>query len=109
MTLGLGANILNFFDLHAYDSNCGALGRLTQRLECHPHTVEVAGSNPAPPIFKSKQYNRLRRQFFVTIGDLNPVTMAVTNRGAEWGERLSPLRPISGSQARSMGWLKTYP
>src|SRR5262245_41951593 len=25
-------------------------GRLTQRLECHPHTVEVAGSNPAPPI-----------------------------------------------------------
>jgi hypothetical protein len=27
-----------------------SLGRLTQRLECHPHTVEVAGSNPAPPI-----------------------------------------------------------
>ena len=26
-------------------------GRLTQWLECHPHTVEVAGSNPAPPIF----------------------------------------------------------
>jgi hypothetical protein len=25
-------------------------GRLTQRLECHPHTVEVAGSNPAPPM-----------------------------------------------------------
>jgi hypothetical protein len=25
-------------------------GRLTQRLECYPHTVEVAGSNPAPPI-----------------------------------------------------------
>ena len=33
-------------------------GRLTQRLECHPHTVEVAGSNPAPPIpklFKEKE------------------------------------------------------
>ena len=25
-------------------------GRLTQRLECHPHTVEVTGSNPVPPI-----------------------------------------------------------
>jgi hypothetical protein len=24
-------------------------GRLTQRLECHPHTVEVTGSNPVPP------------------------------------------------------------
>src|SRR5690606_38498696 len=24
-------------------------GRLTQWLECHPHTVEVAGSNPASP------------------------------------------------------------
>ena len=23
---------------------------LTQRLECHPHTVEVTGSNPVPPI-----------------------------------------------------------
>jgi hypothetical protein len=25
-------------------------GRLTQWLECHPHTVEVIGSNPMPPI-----------------------------------------------------------
>src|SRR5262245_35490723 len=25
-------------------------GRLTQRLECHPHTVEVTGSNPVAPI-----------------------------------------------------------
>src|SRR5260370_7006766 len=25
-------------------------GRLTQRLECYPHTVEVTGSNPVPPI-----------------------------------------------------------
>ena len=24
-------------------------GRLTQRLECHPHTVEVTGSNPVAP------------------------------------------------------------
>src|SRR5689334_2260589 len=29
-------------------------GRLTQRLECHPHTVEVAGSNPAPPITRDR-------------------------------------------------------
>ena len=27
-----------------------AFGRLTQRLECHPHTVEVTGSNPVTPI-----------------------------------------------------------
>ena len=26
-----------------------SIGRLTQRLECHPHTVEVTGSNPVPP------------------------------------------------------------
>ena len=26
-------------------------GRLTQRLECYPHTVEVTGSNPVPPIY----------------------------------------------------------
>ena len=25
-------------------------GRLTQRLECHLHTVEVTGSNPVSPI-----------------------------------------------------------
>src|SRR5262249_2924228 len=25
------------------------VGRLTQRLECYPHTVEVTGSNPVPP------------------------------------------------------------
>ena len=25
------------------------VGRLTQRLECHPHTVEVTGSNPVAP------------------------------------------------------------
>ena len=29
-------------------------GRLTQRLECYPHTVEVTGSNPVTP-------NELRR------------------------------------------------
>ena len=27
-------------------------GRLTQRLECHLHTVEVTGSNPVSPIFQ---------------------------------------------------------
>src|SRR5262249_26661882 len=31
-------------------ANCRQTGRLTQRLECHPHTVEVTGSNPVPPI-----------------------------------------------------------
>jgi hypothetical protein len=36
-------------------------GRLTQWLECHPHTVEVAGSNPAPPILKPFQDNGLWR------------------------------------------------
>ena len=30
-------------------------GRLTQRLECHPHTVEVTGSNPVPPIPRSSE------------------------------------------------------
>ena len=29
-------------------------GRLTQRLECHPHTVEVTGSNPVPPRYGPK-------------------------------------------------------
>ena len=28
-------------------------GRLTQRLECHLHTVEVTGSNPVSPIFRT--------------------------------------------------------
>ena len=28
----------------------GINGRLTQRLECHLHTVEVTGSNPVSPI-----------------------------------------------------------
>jgi hypothetical protein len=30
-------------------------GRLTQRLECYPHTVEVTGSNPVPPTRTSKK------------------------------------------------------
>lgn len=29
-------------------------GRLTQRLECHLHTVEVGGSNPLPPTRKTR-------------------------------------------------------
>ena len=36
-------------------------GRLTQWLECHLHTVEVAGSNPAPPIPKDRRLKNLGR------------------------------------------------
>ena len=35
-------------------------GRLTQRLECYPHTVEVTGSNPVPPIDGSEKPAEMR-------------------------------------------------
>ncbi len=40
LAIALGSQIGYFHKLH---------GRLTQWLECHPHTVEVTGSNPVPP------------------------------------------------------------
>jgi hypothetical protein len=43
-------------------------GRLTQRLECHPHTVEVVGSNPTPPIPKPLSSMGLRFRTSVTHG-----------------------------------------
>ena len=53
---GLAAFLLGLQALFfALGANLGSLtihltyGRLTQRLECHPHTVEVTGSNPVPP------------------------------------------------------------
>ena len=37
-----------------------SVGRLTQRLECHPHTVEVTGSNPVPPTHSSSDCSPVR-------------------------------------------------
>ena len=35
--------------------------------ECHPHTVEVAGSNPVPPTIKKikRGYGYIRSPFFI--------------------------------------------
>ena len=44
------ARALRFGKRRANIDSIGASGRLTQWLECDPHTVEVTGSNPVPPI-----------------------------------------------------------
>src|SRR5260370_20782604 len=63
------------------------IGRLTQRLECYPHTVEVTGSNPvAPTRRKSHKCNSLWLFSFP-----KPCPRAARRRAARRGSFL--LRP----------------
>ena len=52
-------------------------GRLTQRLECYPHTVEVTGSNPVPPTLNAGLGRRtdilVRRGRRTGMSDLLPI------------------------------------
>src|SRR5262249_41983184 len=66
------------------------VGRLTQRLECHPHTVEVTGSNPVAPTLEIEEGQGLRENKLRITNRINSQDNGQDKKGAEEGGFFSP-------------------